>query len=91
MQPNMLVAKLATAASVLSAAGVALLAAYLLLVGVTLTTVPEVPVGEPMPPPAMERVPYQPAVIPLVTATVLVIGLLADRPAYRPAYRPAGR
>ena len=73
----------ATALAILLAGAVALFALKLLVVGVPLTVVPEVPEGTQELPGVVnvEYMPYFVGVVPLVAMILLIGGFLAKRPA----------
>ena len=79
MRANTRLVTVATVAAILVAVAVALFAIYLLVIGQTGTLVREVPYGQPLPPGAVVRMPYQPAVAPMLAAVLLIIGLLTKR------------
>lgn len=64
---------------VLVAAAVVLYAIHMLVVGQAQASVPAVPLGQPQAPPTVVRVPWPPAVVPLVGAVLAIAGLLARR------------
>lgn len=83
MRANTRLITVITVAAVLVAIAIALSAIYLLVVGGISVRVETVPYGQPMPQPmppgTVVRRPYQPAVIPLLAAALLIIGLLTKR------------